>query len=128
MEFCPLSVATWSHADRSYRRSIAHVRVISLFNSIAPKTQQMGAVAAESASELSRSGRFELIFPVGRSARKYFQFFDDSCRPLERMLAVASSGENTDAGSCRRSRGRGRGVSVQQAQKKKRDWCKIERT
>lgn len=72
----------------------------------------MAAVAAESASELSRSGGFELIFPVGRAATKYFQFFDDSCRPLERMLAASSSGASTDTGSRRRPRGGARGVRM----------------
>lgn len=48
----------------------------------------MAAVAAESASELRRSGGFKLIFPVPGTAHKYLKFFDGP-RPLERMLAPA---------------------------------------
>lgn len=52
---------------------------------------QMATIAAESMSELKRSGGFELIFPVGDSAHKYFRFFDEP-RPLERMVAALDTG------------------------------------
>ncbi|CAM9200114.1 unnamed protein product [Ectocarpus fasciculatus] len=56
----------------------------------APSTEEMSAVVAESESEFGRSGGFELIFPVARTANKYLKFFDGP-RPLERLLAAASA-------------------------------------
>lgn len=50
----------------------------------------MSAVAADSESELRRSGKFELIFPVPGTAHKYLKFFDGP-RPLERMLLANST-------------------------------------
>lgn len=56
--------------------------------------EQVTAIAAESASELCRSGGFKLIFPVGNSSHKFLRFFDDP-RPLERMLAAANTNSPT---------------------------------
>lgn len=49
----------------------------------------MTAIATESASELRRSGGFELIFPVRSTAHKYFRFFEGP-RPRERIVAAVS--------------------------------------
>ncbi|CAM9216516.1 unnamed protein product, partial [Ectocarpus sp. 13 AM-2016] len=70
----------------------------------APSTEEMSAVVAESERELGRSGGFELIFPVARTANKYLKFFDGP-RPFERLLAAASAARSPHKGT-REARGK----------------------
>ncbi len=69
----------------------------------------MSAVAADSESELRRSGNFERIFPVAGTAHKYLKFFEGP-RPLERMLAdsAAAAAAATDKAPLVGGRGRTR--------------------
>lgn len=72
----------------------------------------MAAIAAESASELKRSGGFELIFPVGDTAQNYFRFFDNA-RPLERMLAASTKPKSSAVTGTPAARVRSSGLCVE---------------